>query len=79
MQRIQYDVDLIPGVDHFGIFSIASPKVTFTKETPEGFSSKPMMKEVPKDDQELEESEEKSFYKPDQRDPGFKGPEGSSS
>ena len=26
MRRIQYAVDLIPGVDHFGIFSIASPE-----------------------------------------------------
>ena len=64
MYRIQYDVDLIPGVDHFGIFSIASPKVSFTKETPDGFSSKPIMKEVPKDEQELEELKKKVFTSP---------------
>jgi predicted RND superfamily exporter protein len=61
MQRIQYDVDLIPGVDHFAIYSIASPKVTYVKETPEGFSSKPMMKEVPKNKQELEDLKKKVF------------------
>jgi predicted RND superfamily exporter protein len=64
MYRIQYDVDLIAGVDHFAIFSIASPQVTVTRETPEGFSSKPIMKEVPKDKQELEELKKKVFTSP---------------
>jgi predicted RND superfamily exporter protein len=64
MYRIQYDVDLIPGVDHFAIFSIASPKVMFTKETPEGFSSKQIMIEVPKDEQELAELKKKVFTSP---------------
>ena len=64
MNRIQYDVDLIPGVDHFGIFSIASPLVTFTKETPTGFSSKQMMKEVPKDERELSDLKRKVFTSP---------------
>jgi predicted RND superfamily exporter protein len=62
--RIQYDVDLMPGVDHFGIFSIASPVVTFTKETPSGFSSKQMMKEVPKDEKELGDLKRKVFTSP---------------
>ncbi len=61
MQRIQYDVDLIPGVDHFAIYSIASPKVSFVRETPEGFSSTPMMKEVPKDEQELNDLKKRVF------------------
>ena len=47
MFRIQYDVDLIQGVDHFGIFSVASPKVTFTKEEDFGFSTRQLMKQVP--------------------------------
>jgi predicted RND superfamily exporter protein len=64
MQRIQYDVDLIPGVDHFSILSIASPKVTYTVETPEGFSTKQIMKEVPKDTEELEELKKKVFTSP---------------
>ena len=53
MERIQYDVDLIPGVDHFGIYSVASPMVNFVRETPEGFSTTQMMKEVPTDEREL--------------------------
>jgi predicted RND superfamily exporter protein len=64
MQQIQYDVDLIPGVDHFGIFSIASPKVSFVRETAEGFSTKPIMKEVPRDEQELQELKRKVFTSP---------------
>jgi predicted RND superfamily exporter protein len=61
MQQIQYDVDLIPGVDHFAIYSIASPKVSFVRETPDGFSSRPMMKEVPKDEQELNDLKKRVF------------------
>src|SRR5512136_75262 len=38
MERIQYAVDLISGVDHFGIYSIASPRANYTVETPTGFS-----------------------------------------
>ena len=64
MQRIQYDVDLITGVDHFAIYSIASPKVTYVRETPEGFSSKPMMKEAPKNQQEIEDLKRKVFTSP---------------
>jgi predicted RND superfamily exporter protein len=48
IQRIQDAVDLIPGVDHYAIYSLASQRVSFTRETPEGFSTKPIMKEVPK-------------------------------
>jgi predicted RND superfamily exporter protein len=64
MYRIQYDVDLIPGVDHFGIYSIASPKVMVTMETPGGFSTKPIMKEVPKDEQELQVLKKTVFTSP---------------
>jgi hypothetical protein len=61
MARIQDEVDLIPGVDHFGIFSIASLKVTILKETAGGFSSNQIMKEVPKDQASMEELKKKVF------------------
>ena len=64
IQRIQYDVDLIPGVDHFGIYSLASPKVLETRETPGGFVSKPIMSEVPKDANGIEELRIKVFTSP---------------
>jgi predicted RND superfamily exporter protein len=64
MQRIQYDVDLIPGVDHFAIYSIASPKVSYTKETPYGFSTKQIMPDAPKNQQELEDLKKKVFTSP---------------
>jgi hypothetical protein len=64
IQDIQFDVDLIPGVDHFGIFSIASPKVTFIKETSYGLSSKPIMANVPKNQQEIDELKKKIFTSP---------------
>jgi len=64
MHRIQYDVDLIPGVDHFAIYSIASPKVSYTKETPYDFSTKQIMPEVPKNQQELEDLKKKVFTSP---------------
>ncbi len=61
MSRITENVDLIPGVDHFGIYSIASPKVTVLKETPGGFSANPVMKDVPKNKQEMEELKKNVF------------------
>ncbi|MBI5606036.1 MAG: MMPL family transporter [Deltaproteobacteria bacterium] len=61
MSRITDAVDLIPGVDHFGIFSIASQKVSILKETAGGFSSYPVMKEVPKDQSTMEELKKKVF------------------
>jgi predicted RND superfamily exporter protein len=61
MDRIQLAVDLIPGVDHFGIYSVASLKATYTVETPEGFSSRQIMKEVPKNQQEIEDLKKKIF------------------
>ncbi|MBI5601962.1 MAG: MMPL family transporter [Deltaproteobacteria bacterium] len=61
MSRITDAVDLIPGVDHFGIYSIASQKVTILKETAGGFSSYPVMKEVPKDQAAMEELKKKVF------------------
>ena len=61
MARIQDAVDLIPGVDHFGIFSLASQKVSILKETAGGFSSFPVMKEVPQDKAGIEELKKKVF------------------
>ncbi len=61
IQRIQDAVDLIPGVDHFSIYSLASIKTTYVKETPEGISAKPIMKEVPKNEKEIEELKKKVF------------------
>ncbi len=63
--RIHYDVDLIPGVSHFQIFSLASPRVMVTRETPYGFAAKPIMKEVPKDQQGIEELKAKVFSSPE--------------
>jgi uncharacterized protein len=59
MQRIQYAVDLIPGVDHFAIYSIASPKVSVTKEELFGFSTRQIMKEVPATEEALTELKKK--------------------
>jgi uncharacterized protein len=61
MARIQDDVDLIPGVDHFGIFSIASRKVTVTKEEPYGFSARQIMKMVPTTKEGMEELKKKVY------------------
>ncbi len=61
MSRINDAVDLIPGVDHFGIYSIASQKVSIMKETPGGFSSYPVMKEVPRDKEGIEELKKRVF------------------
>ena len=61
MEGIQYDVDLIPGVVHFAIYSVASPKDSVTKETREGFSTKQLMKAVPQNEQELEDLKKKIF------------------
>jgi predicted RND superfamily exporter protein len=64
IQRIQYSVDLIPGVDHFAIYSIASSKVNYTIETPTGFATRQIMKDVPKDKQELEVLKKRVFTSP---------------
>lgn len=64
IQRIQYDVDLIPGVDHFSVLSIASPRANFTIETPTGFAVRQIMKDVPKDNQELDDLKKKIFISP---------------
>jgi len=64
MEGIQYDVDLIPGVIHFAIYSVASPKVSVTKETPDGFSTKQLMPAVPRNEQEIEELKKKIFTSP---------------
>ena len=59
ISRIQSAVDLIPGVDHFGIASIASSHETVVRETPEGISVKPVMKTVPQTDEEMEDLRKK--------------------
>jgi hypothetical protein len=59
MSRIQDGVDMIPGVDHYGLFSIASPKVTVTKEETYGFSTKQIMKDVPTTKEGIEELRKK--------------------
>ncbi|MCX8021736.1 MAG: MMPL family transporter [Syntrophorhabdaceae bacterium] len=64
ISRIQDAVDLIPGVDHFAIYSLASPKVTVVRETPYGFSQKQIMKEIPKNEEEMEELKKKVFTSP---------------
>lgn len=61
MVRIQSAVDLIPGVDHFGISSIASNQETIVRETPDGISVKPIMKEVPKNEKEILDLKKKVF------------------
>lgn len=61
ISRIQSAVDLIPGVDHFGIASIASSHETIVRETPEGISVKPVMKKVPKTDEEIQELKKRVF------------------
>jgi len=55
ISRIQSAVDLIPGVDHFGIASIASSHETVIRETPDGISVKPVMQTVPTTNEEMEE------------------------
>ena len=59
--RIQASVDLIPGVDHFGIASIASPKEKIVRETPEGISVKPVMTNVPHTEQEIQQLKKRIF------------------
>ena len=61
LSRIQEAVDLIPGVDHFGIFSLASRKVSVLRETPGGFSNNPVMKEIPRNQSEIEELKKRVF------------------
>jgi uncharacterized protein len=47
IQRITRDVDLIPGVDHDQIFSIASRRATFVQIVPGGILISPLMPVVP--------------------------------
>ena len=48
MSKIQDAVDVIPGVVHFSVNSIASPTATLVRETAEGIEANQLMKEVPK-------------------------------
>ena len=61
LNRIQMEVDLIPGVDHFGISSLASPRETVAKETPDGISVKPIMKDPPENIEEINDLRRKVF------------------
>ncbi|MFH1152846.1 MAG: MMPL family transporter [Pseudomonadota bacterium] len=61
ISRIQEAVDLIPGVDHFGIMSLASRKVNVLRETPGGFSNNPVMKDIPRNQAEMEELKKRVF------------------
>ena len=47
MKEIYLDVDLIPGVNHFGIFALPSPRVHYTRETAQGVRSEQLLKVVP--------------------------------
>ena len=38
LQKIHYDVDLIPGINHYSVMDVASPKCHYTYETPFGFA-----------------------------------------
>ncbi len=54
--RLTQAVDLIPGVDHEHVISIASPKIRMTKATPRGVMSLPVMEDVaPKTQAEADE------------------------
>src|SRR5512139_749936 len=54
--RLTQAVDLIPGVDHEHVISIASPKIRMTKATPRGVMSMPVMADVaPHNQEEAEE------------------------
>jgi predicted RND superfamily exporter protein len=61
ISRIQMAVDLIPGVDHFGISSLASPRETVARETPDGISVKPIMKDPPRNTEEINDLRRKVF------------------
>ena len=74
ISRIQMAVDLIPGVDHFGISSLASPRETVARETPDGISVKPIMKDPPRNTEEINDLRRKVFT--DIRYTGIKGSEG---
>lgn len=45
--RLSRDIDLVPGVDHDQILSIATPKARYTVITPDGIYSNPIMDEEP--------------------------------
>jgi uncharacterized protein len=59
--RITEAVDFIPGVDHFGIYSLSSPKASMVKETPDGIKSIRIMEDAPTDQQGIEEVKKRVF------------------
>jgi predicted RND superfamily exporter protein len=50
--RLTQAVDLIPGVDHEHVISIASPKIRMTRATPNGVMALPVMEDEPPHNQE---------------------------
>jgi uncharacterized protein len=67
MQRIQYDVDLIYGVNHNAITSVASPRAGYVIETPWGFKARQLMKTVPRTEEEIAELKTRLLTSPSAR------------
>jgi len=61
ISRIQEAVNLIPGVNPFQIFSLASPRVQDVREIPGGFAMERLMPEIPATPEEMEAFREKVF------------------
>ncbi len=61
MVRIQEAVELIPGVNPYQIFSIASPRVMVTAEIAGGFSMARLMRDVPTNEGEMFDLKAKVF------------------
>ena len=59
--RIQEAVELIPGVNPYQIFSLASPRVMITQEIAGGFSTGRLMRDVPTNDAEMFDLKAKVF------------------
>lgn len=61
LMRIQEKVSVIPGVNSFQIFSLASPRVQDVREIPGGFAMERLMPEVPGTGEAMEAFKEKVF------------------
>ena len=61
LMRIQEAVSVIPGVNSFQIFSLASPRVQDVREIPGGFAMERLMPEIPVNADEMEAFKEKVF------------------
>ena len=62
--RIQEAVELIPGVNPYRIFSLASPRVLITQEIAGGFSTGRLMRDVPANEGEMFDLKAKVFTNP---------------